>query len=329
MKRIFEKDIHDTLKKVEDYLLEQYKNQHPQEKRDDSEYEKEFRRRFRNAVEIMPQLIKEAVQGLSFCRGKGNKPSLELEQRVRMILISQLAGDSNRIMAYTTKLYSLLTGVMRSYKTVERLYSDEEVSIALHNLWTVVLKKREIREVDCSGDATGLSLFISKHYSSYAQKLKEKSKDQSRKKKQFVYKFALMDLKTKMYLCFGTSLKSEKRAFDKAMQMLKKMDIKIDTIRLDRYYSFPSYVKQFPDSKVYIIPRKGAKLGHGDQWYRTMKRFVRDTMEYLEEYFKRNNSESGFGGDKKMFGWTIRQKRLDRIDTAVFCRSIWHNLFNL
>ena len=60
-----------------------------------------------------------------------------------------------------------------------------------------------------------------------------------------------------------------------------------------------------------------------------MKLFVEDTMKYLEEYFKRNNSESNFGGDKKMFGWQVRQKREDRIDTALFCRDIWHNLLRL
>ncbi len=29
-----------------------------------------------------------------------------------------------------------------------------------------------------------------------------------------------------------------------------------------------------------------------------------------------------------MFGWRVRQKREDRIDTALFCRDIWHNLFS-
>ena len=49
-------------------------------------------------------------------------------------------------------------------------------------------------------------------------------------------------------------------------------------------------------------------------------------MDYLEEYFKRNNSESGWASDKKMFGWKVSQKREDRIDTALFVRAVWHNL---
>jgi len=113
------------------------------------------------------------------------------------------------------------------------------------------------------------------------------------------------------------------------MEMLKELDISIKSIRLDRYYSFPSYVRRFPNATVYIIPRKNSKLGHGDLWINTMRRFVLDTQNYLKEYFQRVNSENGFGVDKKLFGWRVSQKRHDRIDNALFCRCIWHNLFYL
>jgi len=191
------------------------------------------------------------------------------------------------------------------------------------------LNKKNVKNIDSCGDATGFGLFISKHYSSYVQKLKDKAKDSENTKKAFVYKFSLMDLKTKMYICSGTSLISERKAFDKAIQMLKETGIKINSIRLDRYYSNPCYIDLFPNAKVFIIPKKNCKLGHGIHWYETMKLFVDDTMKYLEEYFKRNNSESGWSCDKKMFGWQVRQKRGDRIDTALFCRDIWHNLLRL
>ena len=50
-------------------------------------------------------------------------------------------------------------------------------------------------------------------------------KDNTTKKKFFVYAFCLMDLAIKMYTCFGTSMRSEKETFDKAMETLKRMDI--------------------------------------------------------------------------------------------------------
>ena len=329
MAELWEKHIHDKLKELELYLLEKYKKEHPQKEIDYVEYEKEFKRRFRKAMKEIHILIKKATTNLKFYRGKGDKPSLKIDQRLRLLLISQLAGKSNRMMAYMTELFSVITGINKSYKTIERLYSDKEVEIALFNLWILMLERKNVKNVDCCGDATGYGLFISKHYCSIVQKLKDKAKESENTKKCFVYKFALMDLSTKMYVCCGTSLISERKAFDKAIQMLKETRIKINSVRLDRYYSHPCDVNIFPDSKVYIIPRKDAKLGHGIHWYETMKSFVEDTMKYLEEYFKRNNSESGWSSDKKMFGWNIKQKREDRIDTALFVRAIWHNLLNL
>lgn len=59
-----------------------------------------------------------------------------------------------------------------------------------------------------------------------------------------------------MYAAFGTSLKSEKEALDRAMEILKHIDIEIDSFRLDKYYSLPSYVDRFGKAKVYVIPKK-------------------------------------------------------------------------
>ncbi len=60
-----------------------------------------------------------------------------------------------------------------------------------------------------------------------------------------------------------------------------------------------------------------------------MEKFVRDTFSYIEQYYLRNNSESGFSEDKRWFGWTVVQKREDRIETALTCTGVWHNLLNL
>ncbi len=57
--------------------------------------------------------------------------------------------------------------------------------------------------------------------------------------------------------------------------------------------------------------------------------FVRNTMKYLEQFYRRENSEPGFAADKKMLGWSIARRREDEIDCANFCKGLWHNLFNL
>ena len=307
-------------------IIKEYKELNPQKKRDYKEYEAEFRRRLKGAIKNLDELINESIKNLNYFSKNENKHSLPLAKRMRLILVKELTEKGNRKTANLIDLFSMLNGIDISYKTVERLYSDEKIMLGLHNLFILILNKRGIKDIHACGDATGYSLIISKHYSSYVQKLKDKSKEQIGKKKCFVYKFELMDLKTKMYICYGSSLRSEKEAFDKAMQMLEEINVKINSIRLDKYYSLPCYVNQFKESKVYIIPRKNAELANGFKWHETLKEFLLNTTKYLEEYFQRNNSESQFSSDKKMFGWKISQKREDRIDTCLLVRAVWHNL---
>jgi transposase len=81
--------------------------------------------------------------------------------------------------------------------------------------------------------------------------------------------------------------------------------------------------------KVFVIPKSNSTLNGSWRWKEAMKEFVRNTMAYLEQYHQRSNSESAFAADKKMFGWSIAQRRgEDRIDCANVCTGLWHNLFN-
>ncbi|SNQ61911.1 hypothetical protein MNV_540008 [Candidatus Methanoperedens nitroreducens] len=60
-----------------------------------------------------------------------------------------------------------------------------------------------------------------------------------------------------------------------------------------------------------------------------MKEVVDNTIPYIEQYYPRNNSESGFSADKRWFGWKVGQKRDDRIGAALTCTGVRHNLLNL
>jgi len=325
MVKVIAKDVRKRVKELKE-IIEAYKKEHPKKDRNYVEYEREFKRKLKKAIKNLDKLISESIQGIDIFYRHKDRHSLSLRKRTRLILVKELTEKGNRKTANMLELFSMLGGTDISYKTIERLYSDELLALVLFNLLILSLKKRGIKEIDACGDATGYSLTITKHYSSYVQKLKDKAKEQNSTRKIFVYNFALMDLKSKMYVCFGSSLKSEKEAFDKAMQMLRNIDVKINSMRLDRYYSCPVYVNQFKESKVYIIPKKKVKLEHGAKWTETLGDFLCDTMKYLEEYFKRNNSESGWASDKKMFGWKVSQKRYDRMDMALFVRMVWHNL---
>lgn len=187
--------------------------------------------------------------------------------------------------------------------------------MAIYNLHILILKKKGVKNIDACGDGTGYSLTIRKHYASFTKKRKEKAKESNTNgEKAFVYSFKMLDIESKMYVAYGMSLKSEKEAFDRAMEMLKKIDIKIDSVRLDKYYSFPSYVDRFGEAFVYVIPRKNATLRGSWKWKDTMEKFVRDTFSYIEQYYLRNNSESGFSADKRWFGWTVGQDKEGMIE---------------
>jgi len=332
---ITNKQLSNKLKELDKILLERYarksKKERKKKKRDWRTYEEQYSERIRRCMKELEPLLKEASCNIRITNKRGKKFQLNVKQKTMLLLIKHLMGKTNRPMAGMLCLFSLLSGINVSYKTIERLYSDDEVEMALHNLHMLIINKKKIKRISCCGDATGYSLTIRKHYASEVQKLKDKSKKQDgrKKKKSFVYSFMLMDLKTKMYVCFGSSLKSEKEAFDEAYKMLQKMGIEIESIRLDKYYSCQIYVDKFSGSKVYIIPKKNATIRGSPNWKRVLNELIQDTMNFLRDYYQRENSESGIAKDKKMFGWKVGQKRPDRINRAINATTVWHNLFLL
>ncbi len=349
---IRDEDVRNKVKELDEHIRKEYIEAHPEKERDWRTYEQQFSKRIKEAMRSLDPLIREAVSAIKIERnGAGRPDALTLEQKVKLLLIKQLVGESNRMYANMLDVFSMVSGIDVSYKTIERLYSDELVAMALHNLHVLLLKKKGVEKSEASGDGTGYSLTISKHYESVAKRLKDKAKEQQQeggssspppppaatrtteteqpKKRAFAYSFRLMDLSSKMYLAYGTSMKSEKEAFDRAMNMLSTIDVTLSSVTLDRYYSTPGYVDVFGDAKVFVIPKKNATLNGSWKWKETMIEFVTNPMKYLEHYYRRENSESGFAADKKMLGWSIAQRREDRIDCANASIGLWHNLFNL
>lgn len=323
-------DIRERIKDIEEFLLDEYKKNHPEKQRDWRTYEQRLAARLKHAIRNLEPLIDEAVSTLRVERGQGRTPELSLKQRVILLLVKELFDKSNRNMEAMLDLFCLLSDVEVSYKTIERLYSDPEVEMALHNLHVLILKRKGVSEVDGSGDGTGYSLTVSKHYATEAQKLKEKLKEaEPNAKKAFVYSFKLLDLNTRLYVAFGLSFKSEKQAYDNAMSMFQALGLKLNSIRLDKYYSCQSYFEKLGTTRVFVLPKKNATVRGPWSWKRQMNEFVHNTEPYLEEYYKRENSESQIGVDKRWFGWEVTQRRDDRIETAVTCANVWHNLFNM
>lgn len=335
---------------LEAFLLDEYKVQHPPQKRDWRTYEETWAHRIREVTRQLDPLLQQAC-AFAVGSGPGHPHALTVKPRVTIILLKTLFGQSNRRMAGMLAAFSLLAEVKVSYKTVERLYSDPAVETALDNLLVLMVRQRGIEAVDGCGDGTGYALSITQHYASTAQRLRDKAKENAahvetsdpgksekqavatparkERKRRFVYVFRLLDLATHLYVAYGTSRESEKDAFLRALKRLEKLGIPVRSLRLDRYYSNPTDRDRFRGATMYLIPKKRATVKGSMAWKVTMQKFVDHTMTYLEEYYRRTHSEAGFSADKRTLGWGVAQRRDDRIDTAQTCHATWHNLLNL
>ena len=140
-------DITDRLKDIDEFLLDQYKDEKEEAKRDWRTYEQQLMNRIKGAIKNLEPLIDEAVN-IKTHRGRGRPPILNTKQKVMIILLKQLFSKNNRMMASMLVVFSLLTGIDVSYKTIERLYSDPEVEMAIYNLHILILKKIGVEEVD-------------------------------------------------------------------------------------------------------------------------------------------------------------------------------------
>ena len=142
----------------------------------------------------------------------------------------------------------------------------------------------------------------------------------------FVYAFAILDLDTKLYVAYGVSMKSEKDAYREALRMLDITVRDVGSIRLDQYYGSQSTLDDFSEgTKVFVIPRSNTTIRGPPAW----RELIDSPMEFLSEYYRRENSESQFSADKRTTGWRIQQRREERIRTAAMCKGTWHNLFNM
>jgi len=150
-------DIRDRIKDIDDFLLKQYKDRKVEKKRDWRTYEQQLMKRIKGAIRNLEPLIDQSIN-IEIHRGPGRPPDLELKQRVIILLLKELLGESNRMMASMLGLFSLLSGIDVGYKTVERLYSNHDVEMAIHNLHILILREKGVKNIDACGDGTGYSL---------------------------------------------------------------------------------------------------------------------------------------------------------------------------
>ena len=276
------------------------------------------RKRVKERLKKLPKYVRKATESIITTKGAGRPKKLTLYQRVMLFLFTTMMGRSNRDMENLLMFFEPLSGIMVSYKYIERLYSDVEVRMAMHNLFILLLRDEGISG-NLSGDGTGYSLSITKHYRTGVKK----------ESREYRYSFRIMDIDTGMYVGVGYSQSSEMDAFRKSMAMLRDNKIPVDSMRLDRYYSSRKIINMFDNgTSLYLIPKKNLAR-FGVEWSQIMRRILKNPYGYLKQYLMRNLSESAFSADKRRFGWKIRQKREDRREMALFAIGLLHNIFTV
>ena len=201
----------------------------------------------------LPEYIHQAVETINREEQKmGRPPKLDLEKKANLFILVRFLNKSNRNAEETLQYFQPLFGVDVSYKYIERLYSDPEVKLALHNLFVLLLKE-EGTSGDLAGDGTGYSVSVENHYRS----------DPKKYGKKYVHFFSLIDLATGMYVGCGVSRHSEWDAFSKAVSMLRRVGVAVKSMRLDRYFSTRKVIRLFDRSvSLFLIPKKNiARIG--------------------------------------------------------------------
>jgi len=301
----------EVLDEVREELLREEKAPYPY-----AEWERK-RARVRERLRRLPELVHVAAD-VRVDRHAGRPPTLTLEQRTMLLLFARMMNRSNRDVEDVLGLLQPLFGFTVSYKTVERLHSDPEVRLVLRNLLRLLLDEDGVSG-DFTGDGSGYSLSVSRHYRS----------DPKRSGGGYRHVFHLVDIRTGLVVGFGYSSSSEMEAFRRAMVMVSGLGVSVDSVSLDRYYSSRSILSMFGlETAVYVIPKRNiSRVGFG--WARVVERALMDPAAFLGRYFERCLSEAVFSAVKRRFGWVVRQRRSDRQEGALFTISILHNLFTV
>lgn len=341
-KRITNKQLENFQKEL-NTIIDLYKQQFSEQKPTDwKTYEKQWANRLRVALRKLKSTIDQAQKMIKEKPKHFGRPlKATTKQKALILCAKDLVQLSGRKMANLLPLFSVLDDVDISYKTIERAYSDPLVRMIIHNMFVLLVKEKGIKQADVTGDGTGYSLTITKHYRSVTERRGEAAKSNEAKvqpvasdvktkqdrRKLFTYAFALMDLNSKMYVGYGASLRSEKAAFEAALSLMRECGVEPKSVRLDQYYAGQSSAELFGSkTALFVIPKSNATLRGSYVW----KDMIRDFMSYpflfLRQYFRREHSESGFSADKRCDGWKIWQKREDRIQTATILKGVWHNL---
>ncbi len=97
-------------------------------------YNQKVANQIKLTMRALSPIIDKSAMSVIQRPAKGRKSCLDLRQKVTLLIVKQLLGRSNRGMSYMLTLFSSMSGSYLGYKSVERLYSDNQVYLALSKM---------------------------------------------------------------------------------------------------------------------------------------------------------------------------------------------------
>lgn len=305
------------------YIRNYYnKNYAKPKKKYSNEYDQRLRKSLKEITIKINDVVDNAVKELSFENQKTGRPLKDRTLLTKLYLFQNLFNFTNREMECFSSIFLFSQKEIYSYKTIERAFSDSRVRVIIHKVFELSIGEK--RNLNISGDGTGYSLTISKHYRTDRINDLKNNKETS-ERKEYICNFALVDIDTNLYVGYSSGFKSEKELFKKTILQTKHIGITISELMLDKYFSYPEIFDHVDkDTKVYMIPKSNATINGCHRWKKMLNYFVKQPFEHLSKYYRREKSEANYSSDKRKFG-IIRQRLKERIINCSFARAVLHN----
>ncbi len=95
--------------------------------------------RIRKTLKLVNSILKHIEKELQIGKHRGRPPKLTGSQKVKILIVKQLIGESNRKFSHMLVLFYAVSGIQLSYKSIERLYSDINVYESLQKIKDMLL----------------------------------------------------------------------------------------------------------------------------------------------------------------------------------------------
>ena len=97
--------------------------------------------KIKKTITLLSDELERLSMQITPSRKGGRRPVITTAQKVKILIVKHLIGESNRNMAYLLTIFSALSGIFLGYKSIERFYLDKDVYFLLLQLKVFIINK--------------------------------------------------------------------------------------------------------------------------------------------------------------------------------------------